>query len=89
MHGTAGTAPLAILALATLPSPDSAWLMLSAFGVGTLGTMATVSIGLAMPLRRLASCEHLRSWATAGTGAISVSFGLYLVVGVGLGHGIL
>lgn len=86
VHGLAGTAPLALAAVAALPGPGAALVYLGVFGLGTLGGMAAVSFGLGLPLARLAGAARARRWAVAGTGVLSVSVGLYLVANVGLAH---
>jgi hypothetical protein len=86
VHGLAGTAPLALAAVAALPGPGAAVAYLLVFGLGTLGGMAAVSLGLGLPLARLAGAARARRWAVASTGVLSVTVGLYLVANVGLAH---
>ncbi len=76
VHGLAGSAAVALLVLATIPSRALGALYLLAFGVGALAGMAAFSVLLSWPLRRF---SHRDAWlrgirlaagtANAGLGA--------------------
>jgi high-affinity nickel-transport protein len=84
VHGLAGTAGVALLALAAMPTPTRAVAYLAVFGIGTMAGMLTISLGLSVPLgwsRRLPGVER---WIVGTSGALALALGLYMVVGSGL-----
>lgn len=82
-HGLGGSAAVALLALAAMPTTGSALLYLGVFGLGTVGGMVALSFGLGAPLARLRPTPILTRWALGGSGALSVGVGLYLAYTVG------
>jgi high-affinity nickel-transport protein len=81
VHGLAGSAPLALLALATLESRAGAVAYLVLFGAGTIAGMGAISFGLAIPLA-WSSRRNERFGRTVAqlAGALSVATGLVLLV---------
>jgi high-affinity nickel-transport protein len=82
-HGLGGSAAVALLALAAMPTTASALLYLAVFGLGTVGGMVALSFGLGAPLARVRSTPTLTRWVLGGSGALSVGVGLYLAYSVG------
>jgi high-affinity nickel-transport protein len=83
-HGLAGSAPVALLALAAMPSPEAALVYLVVFGAGTVLGMAAFSLVLGVPFSRPGAAAPLRRWITAGTGVVSLLFGAWLIWEIGV-----
>ena len=89
VHGLAGSAAVALLVLATVRDPWWACGYLLVFGFGTLLGMALVTTGIASPVS-LAG----RRWSGASrgmrlaTGALSLAFGMWLIVHIGWTDGL-
>ena len=83
VHGLAGSAAVALLVVAMVPSQAWAALYLVLFGVGTILGMALVTVLIAFPaslaLTRVASA---RRWLTAASGVVSVVFGVLLAYAI-------
>ncbi|MGE5175193.1 MAG: hypothetical protein ACM3JJ_02360 [Hyphomicrobiales bacterium] len=80
VHGLAGSGALALLVLATIPSPVAGLLYIAIFGFGAVGGMMGMSLLLSLPFAlasaRAGSLEkHLVRFAAV----FSVLFGLYYV----------
>ena len=89
VHGLAGSAAVALLALGTIQDPTLAMGYLLVFGVGTIAGMTAITALLAWPFA--ASARRLARWQRAlafGTGALSLAFGLYLAVHIGFVDGL-
>jgi high-affinity nickel permease len=88
-HGLAGSAAVALLVLATVHDPRAACAYLLVFGLGTLIGMALITTGFAAPLSLAA-----RNWPSFGrtmriaTGALSLGFGMWLIVHIGFVDGL-
>jgi high-affinity nickel-transport protein len=82
-HGLAGSAPVALLALAAMPTPAAAMAYLLVFGLGTIAGMVAFSLALGAPFARLPASAGLSRWVTAGTGMLSLIFGAYLIYEIG------
>jgi hypothetical protein len=82
-HGLAGSAPVALLAMAAMPTPGAALAYLLVFGVGTISGMVAFSLALGAPFARLSASAGFSRWVTAGTGMVSLLFGAYLVYEIG------
>lgn len=82
-HGLAGSAPVALLALAAMPTPTAAMAYLLVFGLGTIAGMVAFSLALGAPFARLPASAGLSRWVTAGTGMLSLIFGAYLIYEIG------
>ena len=89
VHGLAGSAAVALLVLATIPSPAWAIAYLVVFGVGTVAGMILITALIALPAayaerRRAAWQRGLR----LASGLVSLGFGLFLAYQVGIVHGL-
>lgn len=83
-HGLAGSAAVALLALAAMPTPLAALLYLGLFGLGTVGGMVALSTGVGLPASAAGGRPALARWVVAGSGALSIGVGIYLAVSVGV-----
>lgn len=89
VHGLAGSAAVALLALATIADPSLAAGYLLVFGVGTGIGMTGITALLALPFA--AGARPFRPWQrklVLGTGLLSLGFGLYLAVHIGFVDGL-
>lgn len=84
-HGLGGSAAVALLALAAMPSTASAIVYLAVFGVGTVGGMVGLSLALGWPLAAATACPSVTRWVLGGSGALSIGVGLYLAAAIGRG----
>ena len=82
-HGLGGSAAVALLALAAMPTTAAGIVYLAVFGLGTVGGMVGLSLGLGFPLVRASRTPSLSRWVLGGSGAVSVGVGLYLAYNVG------
>ena len=82
-HGLAGSAPVALLAMAAMHTRAAALAYLLVFGLGTIAGMVAFSLALGVPFTRLGASAGLSRWVTAGTGMLSLLFGAYLIYDVG------
>lgn len=82
-HGLAGSAAVALLALATMPSPGAAFAYLVVFGIGTIAGMMALSFGLGVPAALASGRAGLARWLLGGSGCASIAVGLGLLVEVG------
>jgi high-affinity nickel-transport protein len=84
VHGLAGSAAVALLVLAAVQAPLLQLAYLVVFGLGTILGMMLVTLGLAAPVRLFGG-----RWPRLGmpmrvvTGALSLSFGVYVLWHVG------
>jgi high-affinity nickel-transport protein len=83
-HGLAGSAAIAILALAAVPGQGAALLYLLVFGLGTVGGMVAMSFGLGAPVRLAGDRPRVARWVLAGSGVLSIAVGIHLAVEVGV-----
>lgn len=89
VHGLAGSAAVAIIVGAAIPDPRWALLYLTIFGVGTIAGMLLITSALAAPLIYAASrVASLPALMGRLTGALSLSFGLYLAYQIGVVDGL-
>ena len=89
VHGLAGSAAVALLALATIADPYLAVGYLVVFGVGTIVGMTVITALLALPFT--AGVRLRLGWQRTlalGTGLLSLSVGLYLAVHIGVVDGL-
>jgi ABC-type nickel/cobalt efflux system permease component RcnA len=89
VHGLAGSAAVALLVLATIPSPAWAVAYLLVFGFGTIVGMMVITALIALPVsvagpRRIALQRGLR----VGSGLLSLGFGLFLAYHIGVVQGL-
>lgn len=82
-HGLAGSAPVALLAMAAMPTAAAALAYLLVFALGTIAGMVAFSLVLAVPVARLPDSAPLTRWITAGTGVVSLVFGVWLIWEIG------
>ncbi len=86
-HGLAGSGTVTLLALAAMPSSEMAMTYVASFAIGTVGGMVGFSLLLGAPAALLRDQDLVRRFAIAGTGAISVAFGILLICEFALGRG--
>jgi High-affinity nickel-transport protein len=89
VHGLAGSAAVAILALAAVPGPRAAIVYLAIFSLGTIVGMVAISLGVGAPLALASGQSRVQRWIVAGSGALSLGLGLWLVWKIGVVEGIL
>lgn len=82
-HGLGGSAAVAILALAAMPTTQTAVAYLAVFGIGTVGGMVVLSLALGLPLLLAHRAPTITRWVLAGSGVVSIGAGLYLAYAVG------
>jgi cytochrome c biogenesis protein CcdA len=88
-HGLAGSAAVALLVLATVRGTALACGYLALFGAGTIAGMVLISSGFAAPLTRATHhWPRIGPWMRVATGALSLAFGVWMMVRVGLVDGL-
>lgn len=89
VHGLAGSAAVALLVLATIPTPGWAIAYLLVFGLGTIAGMMLITALIAVPVtyaeRRRATWQRGLRLAS---GLLSLGFGLFLAYQIGIVHGL-
>jgi high-affinity nickel-transport protein len=83
-HGLAGSAAVALLALAAMPGSRAAFAYLLVFGAGTIGGMVAMSLGLGLPAALASGRPGLARWVLGGSGVASIAVGVLLLVEVGM-----
>jgi len=78
-HGLAGSAAVALLALAAMPTPAAGLVYLLVFGGGTLLAMVGFSFLVSLPLASIGGSPAAQRLVTAGTGLISLAFGCFVI----------
>ena len=89
VHGLAGSAAVALLALGTMQEPYLAVGYLLVFGAGTIAGMIAITALIALPFA--AGARRLARWQralAAGTGMVSLGFGLFLAVHIAFVDGL-
>ena len=89
VHGLAGSAAVALLVLATIPSPAWAIAYLLVFGLGTVAGMMLITALIALPTAYAAGRQA--AWQRGlrlASGLVSLGFGLFLAWQIGIGHGL-
>ncbi|HEV2750526.1 MAG TPA: hypothetical protein VGV12_08395 [Gemmatimonadales bacterium] len=89
VHGLAGSAAVALLVLATIPSPAWAIAYLLVFGLGTIVGMIVITALIALPVafagrRRMVLQRGLR----VASGLLSLGFGVFLAYHIGVVQGL-
>jgi high-affinity nickel-transport protein len=79
VHGLAGSAALALLVLATIPSRWFGALYLLAFGAGALLGMAAFSAILSLPLARAGRSDTWLTRVRFAAGAANATLGAFLI----------
>ena len=89
VHGLAGSAAVALLVLATIPSPLWGVLYLLVFGIGTIAGMMLITAANAVPFVYTARrAERVNRLLGLATGVASLAFGLFLVYRIGVVEGL-
>jgi hypothetical protein len=89
VHGLAGSAAVALLVLSTIRSTAGAIGYLILFGIGTIVGMTAITGLLSLPFTiGAARGQRWRRGLALATGALSLGFGLYLVVEIGFVDGL-
>jgi ABC-type nickel/cobalt efflux system permease component RcnA len=80
VHGLAGSAGLALLALGAAPTLTAGLVYLAVFAVGSVAGMILLSVVMSVPLAYVESrYGRLHRAVQVAAGAVSVAFGLYLL----------
>lgn len=89
VHGLAGSAAATLLLLPLIADPRWAVLYLLVFGGGTMLGMAAASAAIALPAARAARRFHgLERGVRLAAGTVSLAFGIYLALRIGLLDGL-
>jgi len=80
-HGLAGSAAVALLATAAMPTPAAALVYLAVFGLGTVAGMTSFTLALGTPFAFLGPAAP--RLVTVGTGLASLLFGGYVIWEIG------
>lgn len=90
VHGLAGSGALVPLVMGTMSSVNQGLLFLFLFGFGSMLGMLIFSGLISFPFRLAGRASgRLSLWMQGIAGAISISFGLYIIWQVGFGEGLL
>jgi len=90
IHGMAGSAALMLLVLGTVRSELAGLLYIFVFGVGSMGSMLIVSLILGLPVvwtARSPMLQRVPQAITLVTGAVSIAFGVWLMIEIGFVEG--
>ncbi len=89
VHGLAGSAAIALLVLATIPSTSWGIVYLLIFGIGTIAGMMFITAAVAVPFAYTAQrVDWLNRNLRLACGALSLAFGLFLVYHIGFVQGL-
>jgi hypothetical protein len=89
VHGLAGSAAVALLVLTTISQPGWAIGYLLIFGLGTIVGMMLITTAIALPFTyTLKHFARMNQVLAIASGAISLSFGLFLCYQIGISHGL-
>ena len=89
VHGLAGSAAVALLVLTTISTPGWAIGYLLVFGIGTILGMMVITAAVALPFTyTLRHFARLNQGLAIASGAISLSFGLFLCYQIGISDGL-
>jgi high-affinity nickel-transport protein len=89
VHGLAGSAAIALLVLATIPSASWGIVYLLIFGVGTIAGMMFITAVVAVPFAYTAQrVDSLNRNLRLASGVVSLIFGLFLVYHIGFVQGL-
>jgi high-affinity nickel-transport protein len=86
VHGLAGSAFVALLVLAAIPGWLAQLAYLALFGLGTVGGMALITAGIALPVSRAKG--NVQRGIRIAAGVASIAFGLILAHKVGVVDGL-
>ena len=88
-HGLAGSAAVALLVLATVRGTALACGYLALFGFGTIAGMVLISTGFSAPLAQATRrWPRIGPWVRVTTGTVSLAFGIWLMVQIGVVDGL-
>ena len=89
VHGLAGSAAVALLVLTTISQTGWAIRYLLVFGIGTIVGMMLTTAAIALPFTfTLRHFARLNRGLAIASGAISLSFGLFLCYQIGISDGL-
>lgn len=89
VHGLAGSAAVALLVLTTITRSHWAVGYLLVFGIGTIVGMMLITAAIALPFTfTLRHFARLNQGLAIASGAISLSFGLFLCYQIGISNGL-
>jgi len=89
VHGLAGSAAIALLVLATIPSASWGIVYLLIFGLGTIVGMMFITAAVAVPFAYTAQrVNSLNRNLRLASGVVSLIFGLFLVYHIGFVQGL-
>lgn len=80
LHGLAGSAAVALMALAAVPGPALGILYLLMFGAGTLLGMSAVTLLMGASFAWFGDRLRWERWAAPAAGLLSLLFGAYMVL---------
>lgn len=90
MHGMAGSAALILLTLETVKSPLLGLIYIALFGIGSMAGMATLSVVIALPLRRTAKgLTRIHNGLQLVIGVATIALGAMLIYEIGIEDGLL
>ncbi|HEY4088523.1 MAG TPA: hypothetical protein VGM43_21475 [Bryobacteraceae bacterium] len=89
VHGLAGSAAVAILVMTTISDPWWAIAYLLLFGLGTVAGMAVMTTAMAFPIVYTgAAMSRWNQAFSVGSGILSVAFGMFISIQIGVGGGL-
>jgi cytochrome c biogenesis protein CcdA len=89
VHGLAGSAAVALLVLATIRDPRWAIIYLLVFGIGTIAGMMLITMIIAAPFAYTGKrFTNFNRGLTVASGLISIAFGLFIAVHIGVIDGL-
>jgi high-affinity nickel-transport protein len=89
VHGLAGSAAVALLALSTIRDPRWGVFYLLIFGLGTIAGMMLITVAISLPFSYAGSrFAWLNRGLVTGSGVLSLVFGLFVVYQIGIVDGL-
>lgn len=89
VHGLAGSAAVALLVLSTIKDPKWGVFYLLIFGVGTIAGMMLITAAIALPFSFAGyKFAWLNKTLIAGSGLLSLAFGLFICYQIGIVDGL-
>jgi hypothetical protein len=89
VHGLAGSAAIALLVLASVPSPTSQLVFLAIFNVGVISGMILITSVLGLPfVFASARFERLHRALVLASGTVSLALGIILIYQIGIVDGL-
>jgi high-affinity nickel-transport protein len=88
VHGLAGSAAVALMVLATIPTMWGGIVYLLVFGAGTLAGMLLISAMMEASFLWISKRFHVDTLIRSGTGLVSILFGLYVMYQTGFVDGL-